>query len=126
MHQYKIRVCLIDDDPSFCEIYSIALRKAGFVVSMAHNGDDGLELVRLEMPDIILLDLNMPRKNGFEVLRELSADPSASKIPVIVLSNNDRDEAIREVGDFKADFFLVKVLTSPKEVTDIIREVMLN
>jgi len=126
MFQHQVRVCLIDDDPSFCEIYSVALREAGFVLSIANDGEGGLDLVRREMPDIILLDLNMPGKNGFEVLRELSADPSASKIPVIVLSNNDRDDAIREVGDFRADFFLVKALTSPKEVADIIREVMLS
>lgn len=124
MFQHEVKVCLIDDDPNFREIYSIALQREGFESCLANDGNSGLEMVRQQMPDIILLDINMPGKNGIEVLSELSGDLSLSNIPVVVLSNNDKEETIREVGDFDADFYLVKTLTTPQEVIGVIREVM--
>jgi len=120
----QIKVCLIDDDENFREIYSVALQKEGFCIHTADNGKEGLELVRKEYPDIILLDLQMSKLDGFEVLKNLSSDKSFSKIPVIILSNNDKDVAFEKVGTFETKFFLVKILTTPKEVAGIIREIL--
>lgn len=119
-----VRICLIDDDKDFREIYSVALTHEGFKIHTASNGKEGLEMVRKEYPDIILLDLQMPEQDGFEVLRLISLDNSISKIPVIILSNNDRETAFEKVGAFKAEFFLVKALTTPQEVAGIIREIL--
>jgi CheY-like chemotaxis protein len=122
----RIKVCLVDDDADFCEIYSRSLEGDDFRVMIANDGNRGLELIRKECPDIILLDLHMPERDGFEVLQELALDTSASKIPVIVLSNNDQETSFETVGDYKAKFFLVKALTTPKEVAGVIREILSN
>lgn len=120
------KVCLIDDEADVREMYTIALTAEGFDVISADNGETGLALIRAEHPDIILLDLQMPVSDGFDVLTSLSADKDIAKIPVIILSNTDNEEAFKKVGTFNTRFFLVKALTTPKKVAGIVREVFME
>lgn len=120
----KKKVCIVDDDADLREIYSMTFNREGFDVVLAPDGEEGLKLIRAEQPDIILLDLHMPVKNGIEVLEELDHDKELSKIPVIVLSNIDHEEAFKKVGEFETRFYLIKSLTSPQKVVDYVREVL--
>lgn len=120
----KKKVCIIDDDSDLREIYSVTFNHEGFDVLLASDGEEGLKVVRAERPDIIILDLHMPVKNGIEVLEELDRDQELSKIPVIVLSNIDHEEAFKKVGEFETRFYLIKSLTTPKKVADYVREVL--
>ncbi|QQS15280.1 MAG: response regulator [Candidatus Moraniibacteriota bacterium] len=120
------KVCLIDDEADVREMYTIALTAEGFDVISADNGDTGLALIRAEHPDIILLDLQMPVSDGFDVLTSLSTNKDIAKIPVIILSNTDNEEAFKKVGTFNTRFFLVKALTTPKKVAGIVREVFME
>lgn len=120
----KKKVCIIDDDADLREIYSMTFNREGFDVVLATDGEEGLKLIAAEQPDIILLDLHMPVKNGIEVLEELDRDKELSKIPVIVLSNIDHEEAFKKVGEFETRFYLIKSLTSPQKVVDYVREVL--
>lgn len=124
MTQVRKKVCLIDDDPDLREIYSLTLNREGYDVSLGKDGAEGLTVIREKHPDIILLDLQMPIKNGFEVLKELSADKKLAKIPVIILSNVDGEAAFRQAGEYETRFYLVKALTSPEKVVKVVREVI--
>lgn len=115
-------VCLIEDELAVQEIYTIGLIAENFKVISAPDGMKGLALIRSEHPDVILLDLQMPVMDGFEVLRALAEDKAISKIPVIILSNTDNEEAFRKAGNFNVKFFFVKSLTTPRKVGGAIRE----
>lgn len=120
----KKKVCIIDDDANVREIYLVKFHQEGFDVSLAINGEEGMKVVRAEHPDIILLDLQMPVKSGVEVLRELQADETLRKIPVIVLSNIDNEDAFKAVGEFETRFYLIKSLTTPQQTVEYVREVL--
>ena len=120
----KKKVCIIDDDPDLREIYLTKFNQEGFDVSLAVDGEEGLRIIREKHPDIILLDLQMPVKNGIEVLQELDKDEAFSKIPVIVLTNIDNEEAFKEVGKFETRFYLIKSLTTPQKAVDYVKEVL--
>lgn len=120
----KKKVCIIDDDPNLREIYLMKFNQEGFDVSLAVDGEEGMKLIRDNRPDIILLDLQMPVKNGVEVLQELEADGELSKIPVIILTNIDNEDAFREVGKFETRFYLIKSLTTPQKAVDYVKEVL--
>lgn len=80
------KILIIDDDPDFVEATKIVL-ESRYKVLTAYNGDEGLELVRSEEPDLIILDIIMPGEDGFRVCERLKADPKLSKIPVIILTS---------------------------------------
>ncbi len=120
----KKRVCIIDDDNDIREIYIMKFGLEGFDAVGARDGEEGMRMIREKRPDIILLDLQMPVKNGVEVLEELSNDKSLSTIPVVVLSNIDNEEMFREVGKFETRFYLIKSLTDPQKTVDYVREVL--
>jgi len=118
-------VCIVDDDVNIQEIYRIKFESEGFETLAALNGEDGLVLIRSRHPDIILLDLQMPVKDGVEVLEALKGDPALSRIPVVVLSNQDNQESFKRIGELDATrFYLVKSLTTPQKAVDVVREVL--
>ncbi len=120
----KKKVCVIDDDDHIREIYIVKLNHEGFDVMAAQNGEEGLRVIREHLPDIILLDLQMPVKDGIEVLAELRNDDTLRHIPVIVMSNIDNEDAFRAVGKFDTRFYLIKSLVTPQKVVDHVREVL--
>lgn len=120
----KKKVCVIDDDENIREIYRLKFDLEGYDVSVAVDGEDGLKVIREKTPDIILLDLQMPIKDGVAVLQELRGDAELSKIPVVILSNIDNEDAFREVGKFETRFYLIKSLTTPQKAVDIVREIL--
>ncbi len=82
----KKRILLVDDDPDFCSIVQGQLEKEGFEVELAYNGVEGLEKIRANPPDAIILDVMMPEKDGYEVCKELKADEKLADIPVVLLT----------------------------------------
>jgi len=99
-----IQVLLIDDEASLCQVLKRGLEAVGdYQVEVALSGSDGLRKARRHGPDVILLDINMPRMNGFEVLRALKSGYPSSHIPVIMLScltdENTKTECNYEYGE---------------------------
>jgi len=82
----KKRILVVDDEPDFCAIVQVQLEKEGFEVELAYNGEEGLEKIRANPPDVIVLDVMMPGKDGYEVCKELKADEKYADIPVILLT----------------------------------------
>lgn len=86
------RVLIVEDDRILRRACEAGLAQEGFAVTTASDGEEGLRRVREQRPDIVLLDLFMPKLNGVEVLRALKADPATAGIPVMILSNSSRDD----------------------------------
>ncbi|MGH7391208.1 MAG: response regulator transcription factor [Candidatus Rokuibacteriota bacterium] len=110
------RILLVEDDRFLRRACESSLRQRGFVVISAVDGEEGLRLAQRDLPDLVLLDLLMPRVSGAEVLRSLKADPATRHIPVLILSNSSRDQDVAEVMALGALDYWVKASLSLKEL----------
>ena len=88
------RILVVDDEPDICEIVQVNLEGAGYRVSVAHDGLEGLVRARAERPDLIILDVLMPELSGWEVLRQIESDPLLAGTPVIMLTCRSEDADI--------------------------------
>lgn len=118
MDQNKKSVLIIEDDEHITKVYETKFFKEGIATSFARNGEEGIIKIASEKPDLVILDLMIPGKDGFAVLEEIKKNPAVSSIPVLVLSNlgqqTDKDRAIA----LGAKDYLVKVNFSMQEVID--------
>lgn len=112
------KILLAEDDKYISRAYKDGLERAGFEVLVATDGSEALEKIKKDAPDLILLDLIMPVKNGFEVLEELAMDGGVKKIPVIILSNLGQDSDIKKGKALGAVDYLIKTDYSMKEVIE--------
>jgi DNA-binding response OmpR family regulator len=110
------RILLVEDDRFLRRACETSLRQRGFTVIAATDGEEGLRLARAEHPDLILLDLLMPKLSGVEVLRALKADVGTKAIPVLILSNSSREQDVSEVISLGAVAYWVKANLSLKEL----------
>ena len=110
------RILVVDDDPHIRELLMFALDKAGMRPSEASDGEEAFAAITREMPDLMILDINMPRLNGLDLCRRLRAgNPAAAALPILFLSSRD-DEIDRIVGiEIGGDDYVVKPF-SPREV----------
>jgi DNA-binding response OmpR family regulator len=117
------RVLSIEDDVAMGQFLKAVFTSQGFSIEVATDGREGLAVARREPPDLIILDLLMPYKNGFEVLRELREDPATRSVPVIFLSSNSREEDIVKALTAGADDFVVKPFRA-RELVARVRKVL--
>ena len=82
----KVKILLVDDDPDFVAATRVVLESKPYEVIVAYNGDEGLKKAREDRPDLIILDVIMPMKDGFMVCQQLKKDPQLSSIPVLMLT----------------------------------------
>ena len=120
--QYKILI--IDDDPFLSEIYSLKFKLSGFDVFTAANGEKALEAVKETIPDIILLDLVMPKMDGFETLAALRKISDLDKTPIIVFSNLGQKEDVDRGYQLGANDYIIKTRFTPSEVVEKVREML--
>jgi DNA-binding response OmpR family regulator len=118
------RVLIIEDDQLIQNMYKQIFTFEKFDVSTAKDGQEGVDIVTQVNPDIILLDMMMPRMNGFQVLEHLKSDDSTRGIPVIMLSNFDDDSNVQEALRLGAIKYLVKSAHDPKEITEIVKSLL--
>ena len=102
------RILVAEDDRFLRKAAEVTLKRHGYTVLTACDGEDAVRMVRAEMPDLVLLDLIMPRLQGFEVLRALKEDPATVGIPVIVLSNLGQSSDVQQAMDGGAVAYFVK------------------
>ena len=117
----KTKILIIEDDQFLREFLFKKLSEENFEVLAAKEGKEGVELAKKEKPDLILLDLILPEKNGYEVLEDLKKNPLTSEIPVLVLSNLGQKEEIEEAFRKGAKDYLVKAYFSLEEIVSKIR-----
>ncbi len=104
----KTTIAIIDDDPTIVKVVRIILQTNGFEVLEAFNGTEGLELVKRELPDMVLLDIMMPDLNGFEVLRLLKEDEKTKEIPVVFLTAKTGADYVSKGLDLGASDYIIK------------------
>lgn len=104
------RILLADDEPDLLALLSRALEAAGFVVAAVGDGQQALDAVRASPPDLVILDLNMPRKDGYAVCRELKGDPAHQHLPIILLTSVSDTRAKVRGLDLGADDYVTKPL----------------
>jgi len=113
---------MIDEDPFLRKIYRNKFLKSGFEFIEATNGVEGLNKIFSENPDLVLLDIILPRKNGFDVLIEMKKNITTKKIPVIIISNLGQESDVRRGLSFGARDYLIKTDISHSEVVDKVKE----
>lgn len=107
----KITILVIEDDEFVREITLKILMHKGFTAIGAEDGEAGIELIRQLLPEVILCDINMPRLNGFEVLKQVRQDPTMANTPFIFLTANTSEEDIAYGLALGADCYLKKPIT---------------
>lgn len=120
-------ILLVEDDPMLTELYQTKLEMEGYQVSVATDGEMGVSLASSLSPQLILLDIMLPKLNGFEVLKALKKDPATSGIPVIVLTNLGGEKADTDKKlalSLGAREFLVKTFHLPDDIVGKIRTVL--
>jgi DNA-binding response OmpR family regulator len=116
----KIKVLLAEDDKFISKAYSEGLKNEGLEFKQVANGKLALELMKEFKPNIVLLDLMMPIKSGFEVLTEMRLDAELKKIPVIILSNLGQESDIKKGKELGAVDYLIK---SDHSLNDVIQKI---
>lgn len=117
------KILFIEDESALQKAMGAILKQDGYEIVSALNGEDGLKMAQKEIPDLIVLDLVLPKLHGFEVLKELKEDKKTKNIPVIVLTNLEGAQDVEKAIKMGATTYLVKSSYSLEEVTDKIKSV---
>ena len=112
------RILLIEDEEILINLLEKKLTQEGYETFLARDGEKGLEAVRREMPDLVLLDIIMPKMGGLEVMEEMQKDEELKKIPVIVISNSGQPVEIDRIQKLGAKDWLIKTEFDPQEVIE--------
>ncbi len=124
MADNKPKILLIEDEEMLANMYEVKFGNEGFELHKAPDGAQGLELAKSVKPDFILLDIIMPKMDGFSVLKSLKGDSTTKDIPVILLTNLGQDEDIERGKQLGAVGYLVKANITPAEVVDAVKKEM--
>ena len=118
------KLLFIEDEAAIHKTLSDVLQQEGYETISALDGEAGLQRAQAEIPDLILLDLILPKMNGFEVLQALKADEKTKGIPVIILTNLEQMENVQKAIDLGATTYLVKANYSLEEVVRKVEEAL--
>ncbi len=119
-----IKVAIIEDDLAIAQMYRMKLEKSGYDVEAAHDGVNGLELLKVYNPKLVLLDLMMPEMNGYEVLRKIRKSDWGKDIKVIILTNVSRDEAPKDLDKLGVEDYIIKANQTPTQVIETVEKVL--
>ncbi len=112
------KILIIEDEEILTDLLEKKLTQVGYDVSVAPDGAEGIEQVKRSVPDLILLDIVMPKMGGFEVMKELQKDENFSKIPIIIISNSGQPVELDLAQKLGAKDWLIKTDFDPQEVLD--------
>lgn len=124
MEKRDIKILIVEDDVMLNKIYQTKLGLLGYSVYSSYDGDEGLKKADDLMPDLILLDLMLPKKNGFEVLETLKQNLKLNHIPVIILSNLGQEADISRAMQLGAVDFLVKSNVKLESVISKVEDIL--
>lgn len=119
-----IKVLIVEDDMQIQQMYATMFTIRRYTVVVAGDGEEGLVKTRAERPDVILLDIMMPKMNGIEMLENLKRAPDTKEIPVIMLSNVADDEHVDEALSKGAEKYIIKSEYVPRQVAEVVDQVV--
>lgn len=120
------KIAIVEDEAAIRRMYALKLKFSNFDICEAADGEEGLVVLEREKPDLVLLDLRMPRMAGDEMLRELRATEWGESMPVIILTNISKDEAPRTLWHLGISDFIIKANSTPQKVLERIEHVLAN
>lgn len=118
------KILLIEDEELIVKLLEKKLAGIGYDVMLAANGKEGIEIMKKNIPDLVLLDMVMPKMGGFEVLAVVKKDPVLAKIPVIIISNSGQPLELEKAKKMGAADWLVKTEFDPREVAQKVEKII--
>jgi len=116
------KILLIEDEEIMIDLLQRKITQEGYEIRVARNGEEGLAAMKEKKPDLVLLDIIMPKMEGFEVMEHMQADKDLKKIPVIVISNSGQPVEIDRAQKMGARDWLIKTEFDPQEVIEKIKK----
>jgi len=126
MGKEKNKILIIEDDATISAMYKSKFEADGFEILIAADGADGLEAAKKEKPDLVMLDIIMPRMDGFSVLAELKKSQKTKNIPVIMLTNLGTDEDKDKARALGVIDYIVKANLTPAQISEKIKQYLKN
>lgn len=117
------RILVAEDEKDIRELIAFTLRFAGFDVLVATNGVEAVEVAEAEKPDLVILDVRMPRMSGYEACRRLKENPQTASLPVVFLSAKGQDSEIRQGLESGAEEYILKPF-APDELIQQVRDIL--
>lgn len=118
----KKMIIAAEDDSFLSDVYRLKLEKEGFDLQVVSNGNELLNALKENIPDLIILDLIMPEMNGFEALKRIKETPEYANIKVIVMSNLGQEEDIARATELGASDYLIKANISTQQMVEKIKQ----
>ena len=116
------KILLVEDEEIMIDILQRKLTQEGYKVSVARDGEEGLKMMKEVKPDLILLDIIMPKMGGFEVMEQMAKEPELRDIPVIVISNSGQPVELDKAQKLGAKDWLIKTEFDPQEVIEKVKK----
>ncbi len=120
----KKKVMIVEDDAVLVNALTLALEDEGYDISVATDGEEAEQKILKEMPDLILLDLLLPIKSGFEVLKVVRGNPNTKDISVVILTNFEQETSVDEGMRLGAKDYVVKANIDIKDIPEIVKKYM--
>ncbi|HRD33380.1 MAG TPA: response regulator [Rhodocyclaceae bacterium] len=117
------KILIADDEQNIVISLEFLMKREGFEVSIAQDGEEAINRIRADMPDLVLLDVMMPKRNGFEVCQEVKADPALQAVKVLMLTAKGRDTEVTKGLALGADAYMTKPF-STKELVEKVRSLL--
>ena len=118
----KKLIILVEDDEFLAELYATKLKLENYEVILATDGEKGLKMIKEKKPDLILLDIILPKMDGFEILKAIKNEKELKDIPVILLTNLSQKDEVKKGLDLGANDYLIKAHFMPSEVVKKIKQ----
>ena len=118
------KILIVEDDAFISEMYSNKLKKAGFEIQVIKDGEEAIKQIPEIKPDLILLDIVLPKMDGFEILKRIKENPQMQNIKVVLLTNLGQEEDIKKGLQLKADAYMIKAHFTPTQVVDQVNELL--
>ena len=116
------KILMVEDEEIMIDLLQRKIAQEGYEIKVARNGEEGLAAMKEEKPDLVLLDIIMPKMGGFEVMEKMQEDKDLKKIPVIVISNSGQPVEIDRAQKMGAKDWLIKTEFDPQEVIEKIKK----
>ena len=117
------KILIAEDEPDIRDLVAFTLRFAGYEVVAANNGEEAVQMASREFPDLILMDVRMPRMTGYDACRVMKADPELKDIPIVFLSAKGQESEIKIGMNAGAEDYLLKPF-APDQLTDRVRAIL--
>jgi two-component system response regulator VicR len=118
------KILIVEDERTLNEAYQMILSKQGHTIYTAYDGEEALETTKSVEPDIILLDLRMPKLGGIDFLKAYKPAAEHPKVKIVIFSNLDMQKEIDEAYDLGAHKYILKAWASPKELVKLVDELL--